>query len=75
MHIQALTDTITHKEKEYWNLNANIFWNAINEDNEMAAWQQKSFNGFSDTTMTVGSYEKLLVQFEILVDKVIDQEI
>ena len=61
----------TSKEAEYWDLNANIFWNAINEDNEMAVLQQQSFNGFSDTTMTVGSYEKLLVQFENLVDEAI----
>lgn len=58
----------TEKEKAYWDLNAEIFWNAINEDNEMAILQQKSFNGYADTTMTVGSYEKLLVQFEKLVD-------
>lgn len=62
----------TQKEKEYWDLNANIFWNAINEDNEMAILQQKSFNGYADTTMTVGSYEKLLVQFENLVDAALD---
>ena len=58
----------TQKEKDYWDLNADIFWTAINEDNEMAVLQQKSFNGYSDMPMTVGSYEKLLVQFEQLVD-------
>lgn len=58
----------TEKEREYWDLNANIFWNAIKEDNEMAVLQQQSFNGYSQTNMTVGSYEKLLVQFENLVD-------
>ncbi|MEM7102935.1 MAG: SRPBCC family protein [Bacteroidota bacterium] len=62
----------TQKEKDYWDLNANIFWNAINEDNEMAVLQQKSFNGFSETTMTAGSYEKLLVQFENLVDAALE---
>ncbi|MEO1263284.1 MAG: SRPBCC family protein [Bacteroidota bacterium] len=62
------SEPVTEKEKEYWDLNARIFWKAINEDNEMAILQQKSFNGFSKTTMTVGSYEKLLVQFEDLVD-------
>jgi len=58
----------TEKEKAYWDLNADIFWKAIQEDNDMAVLQQKSFNGYSNTTMTVGSYEKLLVQFENLVD-------
>ena len=67
------SEPTTEKEKEYWDLNANIFWNAINEDNEMAILQQKSFNGFSDTTMTVGSYEKLLVQFENLVDSILEK--
>ena len=62
----------TQKQKEYWDLNANIFWNAINEDNEMATLQQKSFNGFSNTSMTVGSYEKLLLQFENLVDAALE---
>lgn len=66
------TEPTSEKEKEYWNLNADIFWKAIEEDNEMAILQQKSFNGFSDTTMTVGSYEKLLVQFENLVDLALD---
>ena len=59
----------TTKEKEYWHLNAKIFWDAIEEDNEMAILQQKSFNGYSNTDMVVGSYEKLLVQFENLVDE------
>lgn len=62
------TEPTTEKAKEYWDLNANIFWTAINEDNDMAVLQQKSFNGYSDTNMIVGSYEKLLVQFEHLVD-------
>ena len=53
------SEPITEKEKAYWDLNANIFWKAINEDNEMAVLQQGSFNGFSDANMTVGSYEKL----------------
>ena len=65
----------TEKETEYWDLNANIFWTAINEDNDMAVLQQKSFNGYSNTTMTVGSYEKLLVQFENLVDAAMDREL
>ena len=62
----------TRKETDYWDLNARIFWNAIKEDNEMAELQQKSFNGFSKTTMTVGSYELLLKQFEDLVDSVLE---
>ena len=68
------TEPKTEKEKEYWDLNANIFWKAINEDNEMAILQQRSFNGFSDTTMTVGSYEKLLMQFENLVEETLNRE-
>lgn len=62
----------TPKEKDYWELNANIFWNAIQEDNEMAVLQQKSFNGFSDTSMVAGSYETLLVQFERLADAALE---
>lgn len=62
------TEPTTDKEKEYWTLNGNIFWNAINEDNEMAVLQQKSFNAYPHSPMTVGSYEQLLVQFEDLVD-------
>ena len=64
----------TAQEKEYWDLNGNIFWNAINEDNEMAVLQQKTFNSYSNTTMTVGSYETLLVQFEHLVDQALEGE-
>ncbi len=62
----------TQKAKDYWDLNADIFWKAISEDNEMAVLQQKSFNGFSKSPMTVGSYEKLLVQFEELVDRALE---
>ncbi|MEM6319920.1 MAG: SRPBCC family protein [Bacteroidota bacterium] len=65
----------TEKEHDYWKLNAKIFWNAISEDNEMAILQQKSFNGFLDTKMTVGSYEKLIVQFEKNVDLALDGKI
>ena len=64
----------TEKEKAYWDLNADIFWKAISEDNDMAVLQQKSFNGYSNTAMTVGSYEKLLVQFENLVDLALEGE-
>ena len=69
------SEPTSEKEKEYWNLNANIFWNAINEDNEMAILQQKSFNGYADMSMTVGSYEKLLVQFEKLVDAALAEKL
>ena len=65
----------SQKAIDYWELNANIFWNAIEEDNEMAVLQQKSFNGYDNTTMTVGSYEKLLVQFEKLIDRAVAGEI
>jgi phenylpropionate dioxygenase-like ring-hydroxylating dioxygenase large terminal subunit len=61
----------TEKETKYWNLNANIFWNAIQEDNEMAILQQKTFNKHPSTPMTVGSYEKLIVSFENMVDDIL----
>lgn len=69
------SEPTTQKEKDYWDLNAKIFWTAIEEDNEMAVLQQKSFNGYADMTMTVGSYEKLIVQFENLVDAAMDGEL
>ena len=69
------SEPFTEEEHKYWNLNANIFWNAISEDNEMAVLQQASFNGFSDMPMTVGSYEKLIVQFEQNVDKALAGDI
>lgn len=65
-------ELIIEKEKKYWDLNVNIFWNVINEDNEMVILQQQSFNGYLDIMMIVGSYEKLLVQFEYLVDVVLE---
>ena len=66
------SEPATQKETDYWDLNGNIFWNAINEDNEMAVLQQQSFNRYAKTSMTVGSYEKLLVQFENLVDQALE---
>ena len=63
----------TEKETKYWDLNANIFWNAINEDNEMAVLQQKTFDCLDVVPMTTGSYEKLLVKFESLVDGILDK--
>ena len=65
----------TEKESNYWDLNAKIFWNAISEDNKMAVLQQQSFNGFSDTKITLGSYEKLIVQFEKMVDLVLEGKV
>ena len=62
----------TQEERDHWDLNANIFWNAIDEDNEMALLQQKSFNRQPDTFMTIGSYEKLILQFENLTDEALD---
>ena len=41
----------------------------------MAILQQKSFNKYSEMSMTVGSYEKLLVQFERLVDSTLKNEL
>ena len=65
----------TEEEKAHWDLNATIFWNAINEDNEMALLQQKSFNAYPDALMTIGSFEKLIGQFEDLTDKALDEEL
>ena len=65
------TEPQTEDQKKYWDLNGRIFWDAIKEDNEMAELQQKSFSKYSDISMTVGSYESLLVQFENLVDKIL----
>jgi phenylpropionate dioxygenase-like ring-hydroxylating dioxygenase large terminal subunit len=62
----------TEKAKNYWRRNADMFWNAIEEDNDMAILQQKSFNSYPDTYMTIGSYEKLILQFENLVDEALD---
>ncbi|WGD35960.1 SRPBCC family protein [Olleya sp. YS] len=63
----------TEKETKYWDLNGNIFWNAINEDNEMAILQQKTFEFYNSVPMTTGSYEKLLVKFESLVDSILEK--
>ena len=63
------------QERAHWDLNAEIFWNAINEDNEMAVLQQKSFNAHPKTTMIIGSYEKLIGQFEDLTDRALEGEL
>ena len=65
-------EPLTDEKKKYWDLNGEIFWNAINEDNEMAELQQKTFSKYSNTSMTVGSYETLIAQFENLVDEVLE---
>lgn len=65
----------TEKKVEYWELNGNIFWEAIEEDNELAILQQKTFNNYDNMPMTIGSYEKLLVQFEGVVDDVLADKI
>ena len=65
----------TAHERAHWDLNAEIFWNAINEDNEMAVLQQQSFNLRPDTVMTVGSYEKLILQFENLTDAALEGQL
>ena len=62
----------SQQEFEHWDLNAKIFWTAIKEDNDMAELQQRSFNQMPAVGMTVGSYEKLLVQFEHLVDQALE---
>ncbi|WP_299458777.1 SRPBCC family protein [uncultured Microscilla sp.] len=62
----------TQQEIDYWNLNRDIFWNAIDEDNELVELQQATFNGFDGKPMTIGSFEKLILQFENLVDKVLE---
>ena len=65
----------TDEERAHWDLNADIFWNAIEEDNDMAELQQKGFNAFSETYMTIGSYEKLILQFENLADAAMNGEL
>ncbi len=61
----------TEKEASYWALNEKIFWDAIEEDNTMAALQQKSFSMYSNQQLTVGSFESLLYQFEAKVDEIL----
>lgn len=61
------------KEASYWSRNEKIFWDAIHEDNEMAALQQRSFSGQSDLSITVGGFEPLLLQFEQLVDRLLNK--
>lgn len=56
-------------------LNLKIFWDAIEEDNQMTLRQQQSFNGHSDISMTVGGYGSLLFQFSELVQRAIDGEL
>ena len=41
----------------------------------MNALQQKSFNGYNDFSITIGGYEKLLLQFENLVQQAINGQL
>lgn len=65
----------TQKETDYWELNRHIFWEAIAEDNELVELQQATFNNYDDKPMTIGSFEKLILQFENLVDQVLADEL
>lgn len=65
----------TDEKTEYWDLNKNIFWEAIQEDNDLAVLQQKTFSNYDNMPMTIGSYEKLLVQFEGIVDDILADKI
>ena len=58
----------SEEKKQYWALNEKIFWDAIDEDNEMAARQQQAFKGDTNARMSVGGFESLIIQFEALVD-------
>jgi phenylpropionate dioxygenase-like ring-hydroxylating dioxygenase large terminal subunit len=63
------------KEEAYWELNRSIFWDAIDEDNELVELQQASFNVSDDYPMTIGSFEKLILQFEDLIDDVLEDRL
>lgn len=65
----------SEKAINYWDLNGNIFWEAIEEDNELTVLQQKTFSKYDDMPMTIGSFEKLILQFENLVDDVLNDKI
>ncbi|MEO1715292.1 MAG: aromatic ring-hydroxylating dioxygenase subunit alpha, partial [Bacteroidota bacterium] len=49
----------TEKAQKHWDINRDIFWTAIQEDNDMAVLQQQSFHGHATSPMTIGSFEKL----------------
>jgi len=65
----------TAEEIAHFQQNYDIFWQTIDEDNEMNALQQKSFNGYNDFSITIGGYEKLLLQFENLVQQAINGQL
>ncbi len=65
----------TAEERKHFQLNNDIFWHTIDEDNEMNRLQQQSFNGYDDFSITVGGYETLILQFENLVQQVIKKEL
>lgn len=63
------------EEAQHFQLNYKIFWDAIEEDNEMVRLQQKSFNAYDLMPMTAGGYEKLLTQFVDLVDNILEEDL
>ncbi|OJJ17551.1 hypothetical protein BKI52_27190 [marine bacterium AO1-C] len=65
----------TQKENEYWELNRSIFWEAIEEDNELVELQQATFSKYDDKPITIGSFEKLILQFENLIDEVLEEKL
>lgn len=62
----------TEAEQQHFQMNYDIFWNTINEDNEMNILQQQSFNSYDDFNMKIGGYETLLLKFSNLVQEAID---
>ena len=65
----------TAEERKHFQLNHDIFWQTIAEDNEMNRLQQQSFNGFDDFSITIGGFETLILQFEELVQQAIKKEL
>ena len=43
--------------------------------NKEAILQQKSFSAYSNTSFTIGSYEKLILQFEKLTDQALEGQL
>ena len=65
----------TEEERQHFQLNNDIFWKTIDEDNDMNRLQQQSFNGFDDFSITVGGFEALILQFEELVQEAIGERL
>ena len=65
----------TEAERKHFQLNNDIFWQTIDEDNEMNRLQQLSFNGYDDFSITIGGFETLILQFENLVQQAIREEL